>query len=96
MVHALLALSVACIETTRKSAMGVPKEIFKAKEDNRLLVWNSIVAVVVNFCLCFCQVTWACLASKSLRILGSSSRRILPTRLICLALPRLAGRAKHS
>ena len=53
MAYALLTISVSCIGTIRKSATGVPEEISKAKEENCLLVWNSIGVVVVNFYLCF-------------------------------------------
>ena len=53
LAHALLAINIACMGTTRKNATGVPEAITKAKEENRLLVWNSIIAVVVDFCLCF-------------------------------------------
>ena len=53
LAHTLLAINVGCIDITRKNATGVPVAITQAKDENRLLVWNSIIVVIIDFCLCF-------------------------------------------
>ena len=52
--HCLLAINIAVCGTTRKNAEGVPKSLLAAKDDDsKLLVWNSVIAVILEFCLCF-------------------------------------------
>ena len=51
--QALLALRICCTGTTRKNAQGIPEWLLKLKEHNRGLVWNSMLAEVVDSTLCF-------------------------------------------
>jgi hypothetical protein len=51
--QALLFLNVACCGTTRKNAVGFPPDLVKIKEHNRLYLWDSYVARVINNMLCF-------------------------------------------
>ena len=51
--QALLALRICCTGTTRKNAQGIPDWLVKLKEHNKGLVWNSILAEVVDSTLCF-------------------------------------------
>ena len=51
--QALLALQICCTGTTRKNAQGIPEWLLKIKQDNRCLVWNSMLAEVVDATLCF-------------------------------------------
>jgi Transposase IS4 len=51
--HALLALNVCCISTTRKNAPGFPDWLIKLKEHNQGLVWNSTLAKINGYMLCF-------------------------------------------
>ena len=51
--HALLALNICCTGTTRKNALGIPQWLIKLKENNRGLVWNSTLAQVEGYTLCF-------------------------------------------
>ena len=51
--HALLALNICCTGTTRKNALGFPQWLIKLKEYNRGLVWNSTLAQVEGYTLCF-------------------------------------------
>ena len=47
-------MNIAIYGTTQKNAKGVPKSLLAAKDDNsKLLVWNSVLAVILEFCLCF-------------------------------------------
>jgi Transposase IS4 len=51
--QALLALHICCTGTTRKNAQGIPEWLLKMKEHNRGLVWNSMLAQIVDSTLCF-------------------------------------------
>jgi Transposase IS4 len=51
--HALLALNICCTGTTRKNALGIPQWLIKLKEHNRGLVWNSTLAQIEGYTLCF-------------------------------------------
>ena len=47
-------MNIAVYGTTWKNAKGVSKSLLAAKDnDNKLLVWNSVLAVILEFCLCF-------------------------------------------
>ena len=47
-------MNIAVCGTTRKNAKGVPKSLLVAKDDDsKLLIWNSVLAVILEFCLCF-------------------------------------------
>ena len=53
-VHCLLVINITICGTTWKNAEGVPKSLLAAKDDDsKLLVWNSVLAVILEFCLCF-------------------------------------------
>src|ERR1700750_389309 len=60
--HYLLAISFAVMGTTRKSAAGLPESLTdvlakdkkaKKEEQKQPLVYNSVLAVIVHYCLCF-------------------------------------------
>jgi hypothetical protein len=51
--QALLALNICCTGTTRKNAQGIPSWLIDLKKHNRGLVWNSMLAEVVDLTLCF-------------------------------------------
>jgi hypothetical protein len=51
--QSLLALQICCTGTTRKNAQGIPAWLIKLKKRNRGLVWNSVMAEVVEETLCF-------------------------------------------
>ena len=60
--HCLLAIGFAVMGTTRKNAAGLPESLTdvkdqdkKAKKEERQapLAYNSILAVIVHYCLCF-------------------------------------------
>jgi len=57
--HCLLAIGFAVMGTTRKNAAGVPESLLAVKNQDKTLqnkttlVYNSVLAVVVSFCLCF-------------------------------------------
>jgi Transposase IS4 len=51
--QALLALRICCTGTTRKNAQGIPDWLIKLKQHNRGLVWNSMLAEVVDSTPCF-------------------------------------------
>ena len=58
--HCLLAISVTVMGTTRKNAVGIPESLLAVKNKDRAsqqsqttLAYNSILAVVVSFYLCF-------------------------------------------
>ena len=51
--HALLALNICCIGTTCKNALGFPSWLIKLKEHNQGLVWNSTLAEINGYTLCF-------------------------------------------
>jgi Transposase IS4 len=51
--HALLALNICCMDTTRKNAHGFSAWLIKLKEYNQGLVWNSTLAEINGFTLCF-------------------------------------------
>ena len=38
---------------TRKNAEGVPLPLIKLKDERKLFVWDSTVAIIIGFCLCF-------------------------------------------
>jgi Transposase IS4 len=46
-------LNVACCGTTRKNASGFPPDLIKIKEHNRLYLWDSCIARVIENVLCF-------------------------------------------
>lgn len=50
---ALLALDISCMGTTRKNATGIPPELIEWKERRHSLVWNSVIARIVDSVLCF-------------------------------------------
>jgi Transposase IS4 len=52
-LQALLALHICCTGTTRKNAHGIPEWLIKLKEYNKGLVWNLILAEIVDSTLCF-------------------------------------------
>ena len=51
--QALLVLNIASCGTTRKNASGFPSDLIKIKEHNRLYLWDSCIARVVEDILCF-------------------------------------------
>ena len=51
--HVLLNLGVALMGTTRKNAEGIPEPLLILKEEAKALIWNSLIAVVVDHSLCF-------------------------------------------
>jgi len=51
--HALLAMNICCMGTTRKNAQGVPPWLVEMKNNNHGLVWNSTLGEVVGYTLCF-------------------------------------------
>ena len=55
--HCLLAIGFAVMGTTRKNAAGIPDALLEVKntekKSRKQLVWNSVMAVIVSFCLCF-------------------------------------------
>ena len=51
--HCLPEIGFAVMGTTRKNASGVLNCLVEAKSANRSLVWNSVLAVIVHYCLCF-------------------------------------------
>jgi hypothetical protein len=60
--HCLLAIGFAIMGNTQKYAAGLPKSLdyvkkadkaSKSSEKKQLLVYNSVLAVIVQFCLCF-------------------------------------------
>jgi hypothetical protein len=51
--RALLFLSILCIGTTRKNALGFPDWLVNIKNKNTALVWNSVYAQVVKGVLYF-------------------------------------------
>jgi Transposase IS4 len=51
--QALLALQICCTGTTRKNAHGIPSWLIAWKEYNSTLVWNSVLAEVVELTPCF-------------------------------------------
>ena len=52
--HYLLTMNIAVCGTTRKNAKGVSKSLLVAKDDDsKLLIWNLVLAVILEFCLCF-------------------------------------------
>jgi Transposase IS4 len=51
--QALLALDLCCVGTTRKNAQGIPNWLIDLKRYNRGLVWNSMLAEIVDLTLCF-------------------------------------------
>jgi Transposase IS4 len=51
--QALLALRICCTGTTRKNTHGIPEWLIKLKEYNKGLVWNSMLAEIVDLTLCF-------------------------------------------
>jgi hypothetical protein len=50
---ALLLLNITCCGTTWKNASGFPSDLIKIKEHNRLYLWDSCIARVVDDVLCF-------------------------------------------
>lgn len=51
--RALLFLNVACCGTTRKNASGFPPDLIRIKEHNRLYLWDSCIARIIENVLCF-------------------------------------------
>lgn len=51
--QALLALQICCTGTTRKNAQGIPEWLIKLKQHNCSLIWNSMLAEIVDSTLCF-------------------------------------------
>jgi hypothetical protein len=51
-LQALLVLNICCMDTTQKNATGFPKWLIQLKKYNRSLVWNSMLATVVDSTLC--------------------------------------------
>jgi Transposase IS4 len=51
--HCLLELQVATMGTTRKRARGIPDSLLNLQEQKQHLVWNSMVAKVIDKCLVF-------------------------------------------
>ena len=51
--HALMAINVAALGTTRKNAKGIPKPLLDAKNAGQSLVWNSMIAIQVGWALTF-------------------------------------------
>ena len=60
--HYLLAIGFAVIGTTHKNATRLPKSLTsvkdkdkksKKKEKRQPLIYNSVLAVIIDFCLCF-------------------------------------------
>ena len=52
--HALLALGIAYIGTTRKNVKGVSSELLALKDAKRALVRGSIITVIIRYALIFC------------------------------------------
>jgi hypothetical protein len=51
--RAFLLLNVATCDTVRKNAAGFPPDLIRIKNHNRLYLWDSCVAHVVENVLCF-------------------------------------------
>lgn len=60
--HCLLAIGFAVMGTTRKNAAGLPESLTdvlakdkkaKKEEKKQPLAYNSVLAVVIHYCLCF-------------------------------------------
>lgn len=60
--HCLLAIGFSVMGTTRKNAAGLPKSLTdvkdkdkkaKKEEKKQPLAYNSVLAIIVDFCLCF-------------------------------------------
>jgi Transposase IS4 len=51
--HALLTMDIYYIGTTRKNAQGVSIWLIEMKNNNRGLVWNSTLAEIISYTLCF-------------------------------------------
>jgi hypothetical protein len=51
--RALLVLNIAACGTTRKNAAGFPSDLIKIKDHNRLYLWDSRIARVVENVLYF-------------------------------------------
>jgi hypothetical protein len=49
----LLAMGISYIDTTRKNATGVPKQLQAYLNDNSDLIWDSTVAEIVDNTLYF-------------------------------------------
>ena len=52
--HALLALGIGCMGTTRKNAKGVPSELLALKDAKRAFIWGSMIVFIVRYALIFC------------------------------------------
>ena len=60
--HYLLVIGFAVMGTTRKNAARLPKSLTSVKDKNKKLkkkkkrqplIYNSILVVIIDFCLCF-------------------------------------------
>jgi hypothetical protein len=52
-LQALLALHICCTGTTCKNAHEIPEWLIKLKEYNKGLIWNSMLAKIIDSTLCF-------------------------------------------
>ena len=46
-------LGFLCTGITRKNAKGIPQALLDLKEQNRALIWNSYIGIIINSVLCF-------------------------------------------